>query len=229
MKKLSIFSAIERIAAVLAIILLMAASPAIAWADEDTEDELARIAALDELSNEELIQSVNLGKQAELISKFQDKEAKRLLKDVYKRTDGCDVEMYRNHEVIIVTIPASQLFSPNSTRLSGEADKYLDPILRYVKTNRPDMYRVLLIMHTDDTGSTSYTDNLSLNRVEAVYDYLDEAGADTRYIFPTAAGSTDPLVPNNTVDGRAKNRRLEVYLIPGKRMLNEAKKGRVAL
>lgn len=226
MKKLSIFSQTKRALAVMLAAGALLFAPALLHADNEEEGE--RIAALDDLSNEELISSVNLGKQAELIQKFQDKEAKRLLREVYKRADGCDVEMYRNHEVIIVSIPAAELFSPNSVRLTTEADKYLNPLLRYVKKSKPDMYRVLLIMHTDDTGSTSYTDNLSLNRVEAIYDFLDGAGADIRYIFPTAAGATDPLVPNNTVENRAKNRRLEIYLIPGKRMVDEAKKGRIA-
>ena len=91
------------------------------------------------------------------------------------------------------------------------------------------MYRVLMVMHTDNTGSTSYTDSLSLERVESIYEYLDDMGVDTRYLFPTGAGSTDPLVPNNTADGRARNRRLEIYLIPGTLMQDEAKKGRIAL
>ena len=224
MKKHSISSLTRGLVVALALLSPWSYS---AYADNPAEEN-DRIAALDELSNEELISSVPLGKHAELIRAFQGKEAKRLLKDEYTRAKGCDVEMYRNHEVIIISIPAARLFAPNSVKLSEEAAAFLNPVKRYVKTGKPDMYRVLLIMHTDNTGSTSYTDNLSLSRVEAVYDCLDNAGADTRYIFPTAAGATDPLVPNNTVGGRAKNRRLEIYLIPGKRMLEAAKKGRIA-
>lgn len=202
----------------LAAISALAAKPA----------ENGRIPELDALSNEELIMSVPLGKQAELVSKFQEKEALRLHRGEYKPSTGCNIETYRDKQVIIITIPAADLFSPNDTELMDGAEKYLNPLLRYLKINKPDMYRVLLVMHTDDTGSTSYTDNLSLERVESVYEYLDEAGADTRYLFPTAAGSTDPLHENNTVEGRAANRRLEVYLIPGTLMQDEAKKGIIA-
>ncbi len=36
-----------------------------------------------------------------------------------------------------------------------------------------------------------------------------------------------PLKPNNSVENRADNRRLEIYLVPGKKMLEQAKKGRI--
>lgn len=189
-----------------------------------------RIAALDALSNEELIMSVPLKGQADLVRAFQEKEATRLIRGTYAPAkSGGNVETYRDKEVIIITVPAARLFGANSTELLEDASVWLDPLKRYLDPTRPDMYRVLLVMHTDNTGSTSYTDNLSLERVEAVYEYLDDLGVDTRYLFPTAAGATDPIHPNDTVDGRAANRRLEIYLIPGTRMQDEAKKGRIAL
>lgn len=193
-------------------------------------EENGRIPALDALSNEELIMSVPLKGQAELVRAFQEKEAARLIRGTYAPAkSGGNVETYRDKEVIIITVPAARLFGANSTELTDEASVYLDPLKRYLDPGKPDMYRVLLVMHTDNTGSTSYTDNLSLERVESVYEYMDDAGADTRYLFPTAAGATDPIHPNNTVEGRAANRRLEIYLIPGTRMQDEAKKGRIAL
>lgn len=192
-------------------------------------EQPGRIEALDQLSNEELIVSVPLGKHADLVRAAQEKEATRLIRGVYApATTGCNVETYRNHEVIIISIPARLLFGPNDTELLAGAETYLDPLKRYVRTQAPDMYRMLLVMHTDNTGSTSYTDALSLSRVEAIYEFLEDEGLDTRYIFPTAAGATDPIYPNDTAAGRADNRRLEIYLIPGTRMLEEAKKGRIA-
>lgn len=189
-----------------------------------------RIPELDALSNEELIMSTPLGKQEALVQQFQEKEAQRLYrsKAYDPKKTGCNIETYRNREVIIITIPAALLFPPNSTELLESASVYLDPLQRYLNPQAPDRYRVLLVMNTDNTGSTAYTDNLSLNRVESIYEYLDDLGVDTRYLFPTAAGATDPLKPNDTVENRAANRRLEVYLIPGPLMRDAAKKGRIA-
>lgn len=184
---------------------------------------------LDEMTKDELILSLDLGKHAPLVKKFQAKEATRLINEKYNaKVNGCNIETMRNGEVIIITIPSDLLFLPNDTLLMAGSDEYLMPIRRYLKS--PDMYRVLLVMHTDDTGSDVYTDNLSLARVDAIFGWFDEHVADTTYLFPTASGASEPLpgISNNSAENRAKNRRLEVYLIPGTKMLGQAKTGRIA-
>ena len=185
---------------------------------------------LDEMTKEELLFSLALGKQVPLIKKFQEKEATRLLNNNYNpKKNGCNIETMRSGEVIIITIPTDLLFLPNERTLIDDCDNFLSPIQRYLKT--PDFYRVLLVMHTDDTGSETYTDELSLDRVDAVFDWFETHNTNTTYLFPTASGASEPLfgTKNNTVKNRAKNRRLEIYLIPGEEMLRQAKLGRIAL
>lgn len=182
---------------------------------------------LDEMTNAEIMASVDLGKYAPMIQKFQYNEALNLRNGKYNKNSGCNVETLRNREIIIVTIPTDYLFLPNETTLLKSGDKYLDPIKRYLKI--PDMYRVILVVHTDNTGSDTYTDNLALDRVDAIFEWFENNVADTKYIFPTASGATEPLVPNISGENRSKNRRLEIYLVPGNQMLESAKKGRIAL
>lgn len=179
---------------------------------------------LDAMSNDELITSLPAGKHAQAVRDAQGAEARRLFNGVYSEANGFNVETYRAGEVIIITIPAAKLFVPNSDELMAGADKILAPLKKYAMASKPDFFRMLLVMHTDDTGSAGYTDALSLKRVQQVFDEMARQGFDTSYIFPTAAGATDPLFANDTQEGRAKNRRLEVYLIPGKGMLDAAKK-----
>ena len=64
------------------------------------------------------------------------------------------VETYRNKEVLLITIPASKLFAPNEVEVRKEAASLLAPLKRHLR--EPDMYRVLLVMHTDNTGSEKY-------------------------------------------------------------------------
>ena len=185
---------------------------------------------LDEMTKEELLFSLALGKQAPLIKKFQEKEATRLLNNNYSpNKNGCNIETMRGGEVIIITIPTDLLFLPNERDLVNDCDNLLSPIQRYLKT--PDFYRVLLVMHTDNTGSETYTDELSLDRVDAVFEWFETHNTNTAYLFPTASGASEPLYgnKNNSVQNRTKNRRLEIYLIPGKEMLRQAKLGRIAL
>lgn len=182
---------------------------------------------LDELNFIEMINSVTLdGKSAELIRKFQEKEGRnRLYGREYNSKNGCTVETYRNKEVLLVTIPASGLFAPNDTVLRPTAQNLLAPLKRYLK--EPDMYRVLMVMHTDNTGSQLYRDRLTEQRSQAINDWFVDQGVDTTYLFPYAFGDDMPLVENNSLANRERNRRLEVYLVPGKKMVEQAKKGRI--
>lgn len=183
-----------------------------------------RNAELDALGNDELINSLPLGKHAQAVRDAQGLEAKKLINSTYSKKEGFNVETYRQGEVIIITIPAEKLFVPNSDELALGADKVLAPLKKYAMASKPDYFRMLLVMHTDNTGSTSYTDNLSLLRADAIFSEMGRQGFDTSYIFPTAAGASDPIYHNDKAEGRAANRRLEVYLIPGKGMLEAAKK-----
>lgn len=182
---------------------------------------------LDELNFIEMINSVPLdSKSAALIRKFQEKEGRnRLVSREYNQRNGCTVETYRNKEVLLVTIPASLLFAPNDTVLRKDASQLLSPLKRYLR--EPDMYRVLMVMHTDNTGSAEYRDRLTEERSRAVADWYASQGADMTYLFPYAFGDDMPIVENNSMSNREKNRRLEVYLVPGKKMLEQAKKGRI--
>ena len=182
---------------------------------------------MDEAEFIEMVNSVPLDdKSAELIRKFQEKEGRnRLYNREYNSKNGCTVETYRNKEVLLITIPASALFAPNDTVLRKSAATLLNPLKRYLRD--PDMYRVLTVMHTDNTGSQNYRDRLTEKRSDAIHDWFGEQGVDTSYLFPFAFGDDMPLVENNSMSNREKNRRLEVYLVPGTKMLEQAKKGRI--
>ena len=157
-------------------------------------------------------------KQADKIQEFQYNMA------VAFKQANYDVEIMRDDEVIVVTIPASQLFDPNDTVVNKLGEEQLKPFLRML-TN-PGFYKMLLVMHSDNTGSSEYTLNLTRQRVNAIFDWFDENGS-VDYVVPYALGETDPVVDNNSVENRKTNRRLEIFLIPEQVMLQQAKKGRI--
>lgn len=157
-------------------------------------------------------------KQADKIQDFQYDIA------VAFKQSNYDVEVMRDNEVIVITIGASLLFEPNDTALSKLGETQLKPFLRMMKN--PGFYKMLLVMHSDNTGSEEYTLNLTRQRVNAIFDWFDENGS-VDYIVPYALGDTDPIVDNNSVENRKRNRRLEIFLVPEKTMLQQAKKGRI--
>ena len=165
-----------------------------------------------------LLPEINNDKQADKIQDFQLDMAVAFKKSNY------DVEIMRDDEVIVVTIPASQLFDANDMVLNQVGQELLKPFLRMIKN--PGFYKMLLVMHSDNTGSEMYTLNLTRQRVNAVFDWFEENGS-VDYVVPYALGDTDPLVDNNSVENRKRNRRLEIYLVPEKTMIQQAKKGNI--
>lgn len=179
-----------------------------------------------ELSLDENIElpEIKNDKQADKVQDFQYDMAVAFKKSNY------EVETTRDGEVIVITIPASQLFDPNDTVLNKLGEEVLKPFLRMIKN--PGFYKLLLVMHSDNTGSSAYTLNLTRQRVNAIFDWFDENGS-VDYVVPYALGDTEPMVDNNivvdnnSVENRKRNRRLEIYLVPEKVMLQQAKKGRI--
>ena len=173
-----------------------------------------------DLSIDDNIAMPELEKQAETIKKFQYNQAIALQKNKQ------NVEMTRDGEVIIITIPAGQLFAPNDTVLSDMGKKSIKPFLGYLKNE--GLYKMLLVMHHDNTGSDRYILNLTKARVNAIYDWISK-NASVEYVVPYALGSIEPLVENNSVANRKFNRRLEIYLVPEVGMIKAAKKKNITL
>lgn len=179
---------------------------------------------LDDLTFSEMLASVETGKGGDLIRQFQEKEARSKLSKNYP-INGTNLETCRNKEVLVLTVPADKLFAPNDVELLPGVGEFLNPVKRYLRD--PDMYRVLLVMHTDNTGSEVYREELTADRVEAVFDWFNNQDVDTSYLFAYAMADDMGLVPNTSMDNRAKNRRLEIYLMPGTKMVKQASSGRI--
>ncbi len=145
----------------------------------------------------------------------------RLAQDLARR--HYTVDMMRNDEVVLVTIPSDELFIPNDTLLAPVAPTKLMPIVSLLKD--PEMMKVVYAIHTDNTGSSSYNMYLSHERNNSIYDWLLDNISEDLIVIPYEFGDTEPLVPNDSREGRAENRRVEIYLIPGPKMITLAHKG----
>lgn len=95
-----------------------------------------------------------------------------------------------------------------------EIKSNLRPILdRFASTlNQNPVTTVTIIGHTDSTGSDAINNPLSVNRAASTRDYLVARGVATNRIAIDGRGSREPIADNNTVDGRAKNRRVEIFV-----------------
>lgn len=73
--------------------------------------------------------------------------------------------------------------------------------------------KITITGHTDNVGTEDYNMKLSLRRAEAVRDYLVSLGIDPGKLEVKGEGMTNPIADNNTAEGRAKNRRVEVDIV----------------
>lgn len=139
---------------------------------------------------------------------------------------GLATDLERDDEVLVITIPCSDLFQPNEVALKQAAAAKLSPLISFAKY--PTMYKVLVAVYADDTGSNAYADSLTSARASAVCDYLTSIPAQTTFNVVTyGLGNADPIESNDSMKGRAANRRIEIYVVPEWQMLDMAKSGKL--
>lgn len=133
-----------------------------------------------------------------------------------------NIKLVRNGEVIVITVQSDNYFSPNSTSLKDNIATRIDPIISMLKTDG-DKYKVIIAVHSDDTGSEEYTEILTEERGYAIYEYIENSGVSVSDVVLYPMGNTLPLYPNNSIVNRRLNRRIEIYLIPNKYMIDRAR------
>lgn len=134
---------------------------------------------------------------------------------------GFEARLTRDGEVVEFSVPCDRLFLPGSLALKPGSDKILNQLGPVVRDN--EVYKVLVAVHTDDTGDTIYADSISAARANAIDDYLwTLAGEIDTNIIPYGIGKDEPIQPNTTILGRRANRRVEFFIIPDEGMLLRA-------
>lgn len=100
------------------------------------------------------------------------------------------------------------LFDFNESSLLESSKKELDKLAK-ILIESPEL-NITISGHTDSIGSAEYNQNLSMKRAISVAEYLEIKGIDSRRMNCNGFGSSTPLLPNNSEQNRAKNRRIEI-------------------
>jgi outer membrane protein OmpA-like peptidoglycan-associated protein len=104
------------------------------------------------------------------------------------------------------------LFDFDKATLRPEAQRELATVVQEMQEN-PTL-RAELVGHADAIGSDQYNMGLSRRRAESTKNYLVSRGISADRIRTDAKGEREPIAPNNTKEGRAQNRRVEITLRP---------------
>jgi OOP family OmpA-OmpF porin len=112
------------------------------------------------------------------------------------------------NEVGCWSLEATTLYDSNSSYMKAEAYPLLDEVASILMQN-PEM-KVEVQGHTDNKGSAQYNQWLSEKRAQRVTDYLVSKGIDPSRLEAKGYGLTQPVASNDTAQGRAQNRRVEL-------------------
>ncbi len=111
---------------------------------------------------------------------------------------------------LMLSVPTDWAFSPHSSKIGAVLLPVLDALA--VSLSRQADVQLSIRAHTDNVGTDPQNNSLSLERARAVRDYLISRKVITPFIQAMGRGARDPLAPNDTAEGRTRNRRLEILV-----------------
>src|SRR3954471_16911932 len=129
-----------------------------------------------------------------------------------QKLEGTGVSVTRMGDNITLNMPSSITFALNSADLNAQFFTALDGVSMVLKEY--DKTVVEVAGHTDSSGSTQYNQSLSERRAHAVAGYLGSHGVKDQRLMTVGAGETHPVASNDTEQGRAANRRVELTIVP---------------
>ncbi len=127
----------------------------------------------------------------------------------------------REGEGIIVKFDSGILFDVNKSQLKSAAMTNIQNLATSLKNN-PET-TVLIIGHTDNTGSDAHNYTLSEQRASSVKSYAVAQGIASSRLNTQGKGETEPIADNTTEAGRAANRRVEIVITANDKLKAEAK------
>ena len=108
------------------------------------------------------------------------------------------------------TMSTTALFDFDSDVLKEEGKVSLQELGDSIKAKSGKVVDIDIIGHTDSTGPEDYNQGLSERRAQAVADYIVSEGIDATIIDVSGEGESNPIASNDTREGRAENRRVDI-------------------
>ena len=125
-------------------------------------------------------------------------------------------------KAIKVTFDSGILFATNSATLSAESKEALKQFANGI-ADMPET-NLTIYGHTDNTGTLEVNQRVSKNRANAVEKYLKSCGIASDRMTAEGLAYDFPVASNDTEEGRAQNRRVEVYISANEEMVAAAEK-----
>ena len=145
-----------------------------------------------------------------------DKQAQEIEQEI----PGAQVERVDDGIVVTFDENSGVYFDTEKYNINAASQATLNKLIGVFK-EYPDT-NLLVVGHTDSSGSDDYNMTLSKNRAYAVTNYLTNNGISGTRLTTNWFGETQPMYDNNTAEGRAKNRRVNIAILPNEKMIQDA-------
>ena len=129
-----------------------------------------------------------------------------------EQLQGTGVQVVREGDNIRLIMPGSITFQTDSYNLRPEFYATLNSVALVLSKYADTTIRVT--GHTDNTGARQYNQTLSERRANSVADYLATQNVARSRMLVQGLGFDQPMADNGTAEGRARNRRVELYILP---------------
>lgn len=153
-----------------------------------------------------------------LIGKKMDNQAQKIEEEI----PGATVVRVDDGIVITFDEQSGVYFATDKYNINAKSQETLNKLaavfIEYPDTN------ILVVGHTDSVGNENYNMTLSQNRAQSVTNYLKGKGLSSGRFTTHWFGEEQPTHDNNTAEGRSKNRRVNIAIVPNDTMKNEAEK-----
>jgi outer membrane protein OmpA-like peptidoglycan-associated protein len=132
-------------------------------------------------------------------------------REMEQATKGTGVQVTQTPDnQLRLDVPSDISFDVGRADIKPNFTPILDRFAQTLNENRATKVRI--VGHTDSTGSNAINDPLSVNRAASTRSYLASRGVDPSRISIDGRGSHEPIADNSTDAGRAKNRRVEIFV-----------------
>lgn len=127
-------------------------------------------------------------------------------------TANTGIEVQRDGNELALTFPDSITFATNSAIVDPAFRANLQKVAQVLNEYPSSLIGVY--GHTDNTGTAALNERLSVERAQSVAGTLEQFGVNSARITTRGFGYTQPVASNDTAEGRAQNRRVEIRVIP---------------
>jgi len=148
-----------------------------------------------------------------LVGEYMDNQKQDLEKVLKEDVDNGSIVIRKlADEQLMVRMTNATAFSVNSSQIKSGFHSTLNKMS--IILNKYGKTELIIVGHTDSSGSESYNQKLSERRADAVKIYLRNKEVVAQRLSAYGKGELHPITENKTERGRTANRRIEIYLVP---------------